>query len=69
MLFTKFGINYNILPQIFRKGSIVFKKPVDEKVLDSTTNTEVTRTKKRVVTEHEDIISNDFWGKYSYILQ
>jgi len=28
ILFTRFGINYNSLPEMFRKGSIVYKKQV-----------------------------------------
>lgn len=28
LLFTRFGINYNAMPEVFRKGSIVYKKQV-----------------------------------------
>lgn len=69
LLFSQFGINYNNLPQMFRKGSILYKKEVDETTLDTRTNEQVIRKKKRVVVEHEDIISDDFWKKYSYILK
>ena len=69
LLFTGFGVNYNNLPQMYRKGSILYKKDVEETTLDSRTNESVTRKKKRVVVEHADIISDDFWKTNAAILK
>ncbi|KAK5583596.1 hypothetical protein RB653_005194 [Dictyostelium firmibasis] len=64
MLFSRFNINYNNLPAEYRKGSVIFKKMVQE------TNEEngVTKSKKRLIIEHVDIISEKFWKEYPDIL-
>ncbi|KAH7277077.1 hypothetical protein KP509_39G033400 [Ceratopteris richardii] len=66
MLFTQFGINYNELPQLFRKGSYIYRK----KVQNSTANgTQISRKSSFVVTiDHGDIIGDTFWKEHPYIL-
>jgi tRNA(His) guanylyltransferase len=67
LLFEKFNINYNNLPQIFRKGSIVYRKQVEE--VGKKENGEVIkRLRMRIVVEHEDIIRDGFWIAHPYIL-
>jgi hypothetical protein len=67
LLFEKFNINYNNLPQIFRKGSIVYRKQVEE--VGKKENGEVIkRLRMRIVVEHEDIIRDGFWTAHPYIL-
>jgi tRNA(His) guanylyltransferase len=61
LLFSQFNINYNKLPQMYRKGSVLLHKPVGEPVKDSRTGEDVIRVKQRVVVVHEDIIDNFFW--------
>eukprot|EP01114_Cavostelium_apophysatum_P021375 TRINITY_DN7444_c0_g1_i4.p1 TRINITY_DN7444_c0_g1~~TRINITY_DN7444_c0_g1_i4.p1 ORF type:complete len:258 (+),score=56.10 TRINITY_DN7444_c0_g1_i4:72-845(+) len=69
LLFSQFGINYNTLPQLFRKGSVILKKVSDEKVVNSQTGEEVPSQKKRFTVVHEDIISNKFWEENSGLLK
>eukprot|EP01132_Coremiostelium_polycephalum_P000555 gene555-699_t len=68
MLFTKFQINYNSLPQIYRKGSVIYRKMVEETGIDSRTNQPITKKKKRLVVEHIDIISDKFWNENKELL-
>ncbi|TPX69242.1 hypothetical protein SpCBS45565_g02572 [Spizellomyces sp. 'palustris'] len=67
LLFTHYGINYNKLPEIFRKGSTLFRRL--SKVTASTRDgtSEVKRTKNLVV-EHGDIIGDKFWQENPQIL-
>lgn len=67
LLFDTFKINYNDLPQIFRKGSIVYRKKV-EKVVKVEDGQEIKRLRSFAVVEHEDIIRDNFWTQYPYIL-
>ncbi|KAF9048836.1 Thg1 C terminal domain-containing protein [Panaeolus papilionaceus] len=52
ILFSRFGINYNILDARFRKGSVILR---EEK-------------RTRIVIEHCDIIKDEFWKARSDIL-
>jgi len=61
ILFSQFNINYNNEPQISRKGSILFKKKVEEVVLNPQTHQDVIRAKRTIVVVHEDLISSSFW--------
>ncbi|GAM22298.1 hypothetical protein SAMD00019534_054730 [Acytostelium subglobosum LB1] len=68
ILFTQFGINYNTLPQMYRKGSVIYRKMVNEESIDSRTNEPTNKLKKRLVVEHIDIISDKFWKDNADIL-
>eukprot|EP00158_Paraphelidium_tribonemae_P008748 Partr_v1_DN28669_c0_g1_i3_m50117 putative tRNA-histidine guanylyltransferase 1-like (S. cerevisiae) len=62
ILFQQFGINYNNLPAIYRKGSILTRDQVTEQEVGSTTGKPVQRTRKRIVLKHVDMITDDaFW--------
>ncbi|KAI5066173.1 hypothetical protein GOP47_0018797 [Adiantum capillus-veneris] len=66
MLFKQFGINYNDLPAMFRKGSYVFRKKVQS---NSGGGTQVSKKSSFVLTiEHGDIIGDTFWKENPYIL-
>ncbi|XP_049543641.1 probable tRNA(His) guanylyltransferase [Anopheles darlingi] len=58
ILFSKFGINYNNEPIMYRKGTILLRKPV--KVADS--------VKKLIVPIFEDLINDEFWVRHPEIL-
>ncbi|EGG18533.1 tRNA-histidine guanylyltransferase 1 [Cavenderia fasciculata] len=62
ILFTRFNINYNNLPQMYRKGSVIYRKMVTEQGIDSRTNEPTTKSKKRLVIDHIDIIADKFWN-------
>eukprot|EP00026_Physarum_polycephalum_P014727 Phypoly_transcript_15274.p1 GENE.Phypoly_transcript_15274~~Phypoly_transcript_15274.p1 ORF type:complete len:281 (+),score=37.75 Phypoly_transcript_15274:70-843(+) len=69
ILFTQFGINYNTLSEMYKKGSIVVKQSVNETTKDSRTGEEVTRPKIRLVVLHEDLIRDKFWQDHPQILE
>ncbi|MCO5597441.1 hypothetical protein L7F22_051519 [Adiantum nelumboides] len=68
MLFKDYGINYNDLPAIFRKGSYVFRKTVSAAAMMED-NVKVCVKQRYVLTiEHGDIISDTFWKENPHIL-
>ncbi|KAL9884584.1 tRNA-histidine guanylyltransferase [Glossina fuscipes fuscipes] len=60
LLFSEFGINYNNLPGMFRKGTILLRKQVNRTKHDI--------SKQLIVPLHEDMISDIFWKKHSELL-
>ncbi|KAI9094117.1 tRNAHis guanylyltransferase-domain-containing protein [Phlyctochytrium arcticum] len=69
LLYTTYGINYAKLPEIFRKGSTVLRKPTVVNELSSRDGkTPVTRTKNLVTVENGDIIGDAFWKENPHIL-
>ncbi|BBN13662.1 tRNA(His) guanylyltransferase [Marchantia polymorpha subsp. ruderalis] len=67
LLHTRFGINYNDLPAIFRKGSLVFKRK-DENIVKVENGVPIKRQKTMVVVSHEDLIKDSFWKENPSIL-
>ncbi|KAJ1651464.1 hypothetical protein IWQ61_007974 [Dispira simplex] len=67
ILFSQFGINYNNLPPIFRKGSIILQDFVELESQDKHGNPVVKRKKKTLII-HEDLIKQKFWNKRSFLL-
>ncbi|CAG8478612.1 10917_t:CDS:2 [Paraglomus brasilianum] len=63
MLFSQFNINYSKLPEMFRKGSVLFKEQVDVQGISSD-GTEIKRRKKITKTYYIDIISDKFWKEH-----
>ncbi|XP_011311522.1 probable tRNA(His) guanylyltransferase [Fopius arisanus] len=60
LLFQDFGINYNNEPEMFRKGTTLFR--------DSVQGTDG-RTRQQVVSHFDDIIGDKFWNGHPEILQ
>ncbi|XP_074577086.1 tRNA(His) guanylyltransferase 2-like isoform X1 [Curcuma longa] len=69
LLFQQFNINYDKLPQMFRKGSCIYREKVEEIVKEDGNANAVARTRNKVVLEHMDIIGPKFWIQHPYILQ
>ncbi|XP_053948524.1 probable tRNA(His) guanylyltransferase [Anastrepha ludens] len=61
MLFTKFGINYNNLPAMFRKGTILLRKRVK-------TTGEDGLNRQLIIPYHDDMIREKFWKEHSELL-
>ena len=60
LLFTKFGINYNALDPMFRKGSVIYRCSKD--VAEIGRNGEAITRKRKVLTiVHDDIIGDAFF--------
>lgn len=81
LLFSKFGINYNKLPQLYRKGTTLIWQPTQPKEAEATQPVEQLstakpgdsrETRKQVKPEilllNVDIIGEQFWNEHSYIL-
>lgn len=60
LLFAEFGINYNHLPAIFRKGTILLFKQIqiNEK-----------KVKKCIVPIYDDLIKEKFWNEHDELLE
>ncbi|XP_024992428.1 tRNA(His) guanylyltransferase 1-like isoform X2 [Cynara cardunculus var. scolymus] len=65
MLSQLFGIDYNMLPIIFRNGSSVFW----DKETTMMDNGVVAKSHKKAVVEHPNIIEDEFWEAHSLILE
>ncbi|RKO90889.1 Thg1 C terminal domain-containing protein [Blyttiomyces helicus] len=70
LLFSRFGINYAHLPEMFRKGSVLFRRPTQVTSTSSRDGvTPVVRTRHPVVVEHRDIIGDAFWEENPHVLE
>lgn len=74
ILFQEFKTNYNNLPALYRKGTVIIRERVEvdgdvsEGVLQHQDKKHQKSAKSRLTTANVDIIQNDFWGKYPYLL-
>lgn len=74
ILFSKFNINYNELPQIFRKGSVVIREKEtpenskEESLPSKPKNKKIADKYPVIATHHVDIIKDDFWNDHEYIM-
>lgn len=68
LLFSRFGINYNNEPAMFRKGSLLIREPYDEPIVDTRTGEPAVRRRRRVVPLHVDIIGEQFWTEHPDVL-
>jgi tRNA(His) guanylyltransferase len=71
LLFSQFGINYNELPDQFKKGSVVIRVEKKHIVEGRTTASgePVVRTKRVPTVLHVDIIKDAFWKDHPEILK
>ncbi|CAG9460533.1 unnamed protein product [Pedinophyceae sp. YPF-701] len=69
ILFSRFGINYNELPEIERKGTVIVRvrEPVVVK-MHPQTGEPVVRERARLVPRHDDIIGDAFWQEHPHVL-
>jgi len=63
ILFSEFDINYNNLPQMYRKGSVLVWDKISEANDSSQANT-VQKTKRQIALHHTDIIGDSFWNDH-----
>ncbi|XP_064630775.1 probable tRNA(His) guanylyltransferase isoform X2 [Lineus longissimus] len=69
ILYTQFGMNYNNESEIFRKGSVLLRKKIEETVIQpvptanglETVERQYTKSKVCIVPFHCDIIGEKFW--------
>lgn len=68
LLFSKYGVNYNQLDAIFRKGSVIYRDKVPSTEVSAKTGLEVVRLRPAIVVNHCDLIGKEFWEKNANIL-
>uniref|UniRef100_A0A131YW61 tRNA(His) guanylyltransferase n=1 Tax=Rhipicephalus appendiculatus TaxID=34631 RepID=A0A131YW61_RHIAP len=71
ILFQEFQTNYNNLPALYRKGTVVIREPINDK--SSGDGSKVSKNRKhakafRITALNVDIIQKDFWSKYPHLL-
>lgn len=59
LLFSEFGINYNNLPAMYRKGTILLTKQI---------KIDENRTRKIVIPIYDDLIKEKFWKEHDELL-
>lgn len=64
LLFTQFNINYNNLPIMFRKGTILLRKRCSLIMANKKCN----NTRQMIVPFHEDMINDVFWKTHTELL-
>lgn len=62
LLFQQFGINYNTLPAMYRKGTILLRKSVVPSSEDQD------KVRQAIVPIHEDLIGAKFWKEHTELL-
>lgn len=60
LLFSEFDINYNHLPAIYRKGTILLTKQI---------KVSADKTRKIVIPIHDDLIREKFWKEHDELLE
>ncbi|XP_067044106.1 probable tRNA(His) guanylyltransferase isoform X2 [Acropora muricata] len=67
ILFSEFNINYNNLPQMYRKGSVLIWEKMSDPS-DSSQGNNFQKTRRQVALRHTDIIGDTFWNEHGDIL-
>ncbi|KAF8377211.1 hypothetical protein HHK36_030584 [Tetracentron sinense] len=67
LLIQQFGINYHMLPAMFRQGSSVFRKKEGKTAMDKGGDP-VERSQVKVIVDHCNIIETRFWDEHPSIL-
>lgn len=69
LLFQQYGINYDKLPEMFKKGSCVYKDTVEDTVKPDDGGNPIKRQRQRVIVGHFNIIDDWFWEEHPNILK
>eukprot|EP00877_Chromochloris_zofingiensis_P006558 jgi/Chrzof1/2155/Cz11g04100.t1 len=68
LLFNQFGINYNNLPEQFRKGSVVIRERTRIVVKHREDGTPVERERLQLQVLYCDVIAQSFWDEHPHVL-
>lgn len=82
ILFSQFGINYNNEPEVYKKGSVIYRDyaavggpvKVDAGPGDKVSRSKLEKVRKRtmkaeIVVVHVDIIKDGFWEDKPWLLE
>jgi len=64
ILFSQFQLNYNNEPEMFKKGTTIYRGFVEVQHVDRRTGETRSKQKKKLKITHEDIISDSFWKEH-----
>lgn len=67
LLFQQFGVNYNDLPTIYRRGSIILRNIVEE-TIERSPGVFAQKRRRAFVTVHEDMTKDQFWSDHPDLL-
>jgi tRNA(His) guanylyltransferase len=67
LLFQR-GINYNSLPEMYRKGSVLYREEMESNEVSKNTGLPVKRKRKMITIQHIDIIGDTFWNDQDRLL-
>ncbi|CAN7996854.1 unnamed protein product [Ixodes hexagonus] len=71
ILFQEFKINYNNLPPLYRKGTVIVREPAPDDTPPAEGGKKATNQKQKstkLTSMHIDVIQKDFWNKYPFLL-
>lgn len=69
ILFQEFGINYNNLSPLYRKGTVIVRELVPDEMAPAEGGKKSGKQKcTKLTSMHVDIIQKDFWNKYPFLL-
>lgn len=78
ILFSQFGINYNEEPEIYRKGTVLVKKPrparlprkayIKSKEQVEQSPGKLEENEDHIMEMHCDIIGDKFWNDYPHLM-
>lgn len=73
ILYSRFGINYKNEPEVFRKGTVIYRDVSHSRASTNDSKTQLdkerkSRQKAEIITEHVDIIKDEFWEKRPWLL-
>lgn len=72
ILFQEFQTNYNNLPALYRKGTVVIREPIDADLHGDSSKARKNRKQTKVYKTtalNVDMIQKDFWNKYPHLLE
>lgn len=78
ILFQEFKTNYNNLPALYRKGTVLIREPLGTRGKqpappmegnEATASKTQKRKRLKVLSANVDIIQRDFWEKYPFLLE
>lgn len=61
MLFTKYGVNYNKISEVYRKGTVLYREKVLVSSISKNNGQEIDRMKNTITIGSCDIIGDEFW--------
>jgi tRNA(His) guanylyltransferase len=71
LLFATFGINYNNIEAIFRKGTLIYCKPKIKSSSENNNNNEMEKNEDQstYLVTNDDVFAKEFWTQNGHLLK